>query len=266
MNKFNIVTGGASITSGPWPTWVDIIKEKYKANVFDVSKKGLGNEAIITTALHQASQIKSRDIIVIVMLTNIDKWDWYVDRPDLLDKFAEEKHTITKLDNTQDGGFWGTGSWFPLEKQVYRDNFYSEDYFVMRTLQMIAVFQQVCQARGWKGHIMFDSPIWSMTEQEVNLGGPIDAKSCKLVNTPLNKWLYESLDYVTYEPGLIGFLDDRGIPWFSPKYRAHPGPRAHFEFSKVYIFPFLDLHVEDIGDDIVHLEAFIDKMNQLWTA
>lgn len=259
-----IVTGGASITSGPWPTWVDILKEKYQAELIDVSKIGLGNEAIVATALHQASQLDG-DITVIVMLTNIDKWDWYVDHPGLFEKFSHEKHTITKLGQDHKGGFWGTGSWFPLEKAVYKDNFYSEDYFVMRTLQIIAVFNQVCNQQGWHGHIIFDSPVWSMTEQEVNQGGVIDTTSNRLIKTPLNNWLYKSLNLDIYEPGLIGFLYKNNIPWYSPKYRAHPGPKAHYEFSKKYLFPKLD-YIPALANDNAWVDSYIEKMDQLWTA
>jgi hypothetical protein len=268
-NKHKIIVGGASITQSPWPTWADIVQEKYAGAFFNTAVKGFGNEAIVTSALHQAHKIKNQPgtTVIIVMLTNIDKWDWYVDDPALVAKFSREKHTITKLESEDVGGFWSTGSWFPLEKELFKSNFYSQDYFVMKTLQIIGLFQSVCRAQGWIGHIMFDSPIFSMLESEINNDVEIDYQSNKLVNTLMNRWLYESLDIEKsiYHPGLIGFLAENQIPWYSSKYKNHPGTQSQFEFVKKILFPLLDpLLIEKTSDS--NLVQFVKIMDRLWTA
>ena len=268
-NDHKIIFGGASITQSPWPTWADIVQEKYAGTFFNTAVKGFGNEAIITSALHQAHEIKNQPgtTIIVVMLTNIDKWDWYVDDPELVDKFSREKHTITKIDSTSVGGFWSTGSWFPLEKQLFKAKFYSQEYFVMKTLQMIGLFQCVCQTQGWEGHIMFDSPIFSMLESEMINGVEIEYQSNKLINTSTNRWLYESLDIekTVYHPGLIGFCKDNHLPWYSSIYENHPGTRSQYEFAKKILFPLLDPLLTEKNSDS-HLEQFVNIMDKLWTA
>ena len=265
----NVIISGASNTDGPWPTWADLFQERYYGNFYNVSKKGLGNEAIINLALHRAWQLKDQanDTVILVMLTNIDKWDWYVDRADLVEKFAKEKHTITKLANNHRGGYWGTGRWFPLDKQLYKDNFYSEDYQIRHTLQMIGLFQQVCTANKWNYQILFDSPIWSTTNAKLDLGTTVDCTSNRLINTQENQWLYQSLglkDANIYTPGLLGFLYKNNLPWFSQKYGPHPGTRSHYDFAKEKIFPYYDTRLS-IRHDFDWLDTFVHKMDQLWT-
>lgn len=259
----NLIIGGASNTRGPWPTWADIVCERYNVTAHNVAVKGLGNEAIITTALHKAAEINDKDLFITIMLTTIDKWDWYVDDPDLLKKFDQEKHTITKLSKDSPGGFWGTGIWFPLEKSLYKEKFYSQDYFVMRTLQMIALFKQVCAVNNWRYKILLDSPIWSCLETDL-MPDTVESSSNRLVNTELNKWLYDSLQLESiYNPGLIGFLHNNNMPWYSTKYGRHPGTRGHYEFARNILFPELD-HCLSIKNN--NIEQFVQVMEKLWTA
>ncbi len=262
-----VIIGGASNTNGPWPTWSDIVKQRYHADWVDVSRKGLGNEAIMMKALHAAStQSATDDIMIVVMLTSIDKWDWYVDRADLVARFRQEKHTVTQLSPDSPGGFWGTGSWFPLDKAYFKEHYYSQDYFTLRSLQLLFMFKQICEQKGWHYHIVYDGPIWSMTEQELNQGTPIDLSN-KLVGTELCKWMYDALDIesLTYTPGMIGFLDQNNLPWFSQTYGPHPGPLAHLAFAGSQLFPILDNRLPRNKDD-EWIKQEICKMDALWMA
>jgi hypothetical protein len=262
----NIILGGASITNSPWPTWADAVRYRYVAKHIDTSKKGLGNEAILLRMLDAAAQVHYPDAttFLLPMLTNIDKWDWYVDQKDRIKKYDKEKHSLARIANTQ-GGFWSTGSWFPLEKEIYKENFYSQDYFTLRSLQMLAMFKQICHRQGWKYLILFDSPIWSMTEAEVNQGKEI-LHNHQLINTPLCQWFYQcsgAADNV-YEPGMLGFLYENKLPWFSEKWKCHPGPLSQLAFARQHVIPILDLELPHNGDD--HgLDYTISRMDKLWT-
>lgn len=261
-----VIIGGASNTNGPWPTWSEIVQHRYHADWIDVSRKGLGNEAIILRSLRTAWEHKQDNILIMIMLTSVDKWDWYVDQPALLEKFAKEKHTITYLSDKDPGGFWGTGSWFPLDKTYYQEHYYSQDYFTLRSLQMISMFIDICNKQKWKYHVMYDGPIWSMTEQELNQGGIIQLSN-KLIDTPLCRWAYDSakIQDIGYGPGLIGFLDQNQLPWFSNTYGPHPGPSSHLAFAKDHIFPALNPLLNRYKDDRF-IEQMISKMDNLWTA
>lgn len=262
-----VIISGASTTSSPWPTWSDVIKDRYRANWLDVSQKGMGNEAIILRALRAAFENKNAntEIMIIIMLTNVDKWDWYVNSDLLLNKFNKEKHTITKLHPTDKGGFWCTGSWFPLDKETFKDKYYNQDYFTLKSLQLISVFRDICIHHGWKYHIMYDSPIWSMTEQELNLGSYINTDN-RLITSELCNWLYQSikLNLEVYELGLIGYLHSHSIPWFSKRFGPHPGPLAHLAFTKEFIYPLLDQHLTIIQSN-EYIDQKITRMNDLWT-
>jgi hypothetical protein len=266
MDRPTVIISGASNTAGVWPTWADIVQRSYAANFVNIGKKGLGNEAIILRALSSAWSVKPQsNIVILIMLTTIDKWDWYIDSPDLLEKFNKEKHTITKLQYDSTGGFWCTGSWFPLEKELYYQNYYNEDYFTLKSLQMLSMFKQVCQQNNWKYHITFDSPIWSMTEKELTQKKTVEFDK-KLIKTQLCQWLYNSscASENVYEPGLIGFLHQINHPWFSKTLGAHPGSLGHLLFTKEHVFPFLNNFLLS-RHNLVSIEKEIHLMNRLWT-
>lgn len=261
-----LIISGASNTIGPWPTWADLVCDRYEGTAYNVAVKGLGNEAIITRALHEAERVKDIDgeTLILVMLTTIDKWDWYVDDPVLLEKYSKEKHTISKLTEDAPGGFWGTGIWFPMEKAIYKENFYSQDYFMMRTLQMIAMFEQVCQVNNWGYQILLDSPIWSCLETDL-MPNTVESSSNRLVDTKLNHWLFKSmhLDRI-YAPGLIGYLHNNKLPWYSTKFGRHPGSLGHYKFSKEHVFPVLDCLLP-IKKSLDEIESVATVMDRLWT-
>ena len=260
-----IIISGASNTNSVWPTWATIIQERYNANWVDVSRKGMGNEAIILRALSSAWEYKKdTSLMILIMLTNIDKWDWYVDDPALLDKFNKEKHTITTINNSTPGGFWCTGSWFPLEKELFKEKYYNQDYFTLRSIQLISMFCQVCNSQGWKYHIITDSPIWATTDQELCQGTAVNLEP-KLIKTDLCQWAYESANLANniFEPSLIGFLYQNSLPWYSKTVGAHPGPTAHYTFTKKFIYPILDPILKTNKND-AWIDMLIDRTDKLW--
>ena len=74
----NIIIGGASITDSPWFTWADFLTESTKLPVVDLSSRGVGNEYIVASIVKNLNKI-SKNSLVVVMLTNVDKFDWYVE-------------------------------------------------------------------------------------------------------------------------------------------------------------------------------------------
>jgi hypothetical protein len=261
-----VIISGASNTSSSWPTWATIIHERYKADWVDVSRKGMGNEAIILRALSSAwKHKKDTPLLIVVMLTNVDKWDWYIDNPILLDKFNKEKHTITTINDSIDGGFWCTGSWFPLEKELFKEKYYNEDYFTLRSIQLISMFCQICNLQGWKYHIITDSPIWATTEQELIQGTEINLEP-RLIKTELCQWAYESAKIadVIFQPSLIEFSHQNTLPWHHKTFGPHPGPGAHYAFTKKFIYPILDPLLESNNNDS-WIDMLINRTDALWT-
>lgn len=244
----DIIIGGSSITdTTAWPTWATWINYRYKPQSFiNTGTKGLGNEAIILRAIEKAQEFLHP--VIIVQLTNVDKWDWYVEDKNLLEQMQNEKHTVNLFGN---GGFWSTGSHWPKWKEHYRDNYYSLEYFTYRTVQLIHWFQLLCKSMDWEYYIIFDSPVFSVTEQQLNTG-VISKDQCgsqcllnnKLVST-VAQWIDTSSIYL---PGIIGYAKLNNHSWYTPSIKGHPGSYVHFEFTKNIIAPTLDNTLEPVMD------------------
>lgn len=239
-NPRDIVIGGSSITDATaWPTWATWINYRYQPRSFvNTGTKGLGNEAIILRAVEKAKEFA--DPVIIVQLTNVDKWDWYIEDKDLLQQMQNEKHTVNFFGN---GGFWSTGSHWPKWKEYYRENYYSTEYFTYRTVQLIHWFQLLCKSHNWQYYIIFDSPIFSVTEQQLNSGN-ISVEECtsqKLLENQLVKTVAQWIDTSNiYLPGIIGYAKLNNHNWHTPTTKGHPGSYVHFEYAMNIIAPVLD--------------------------
>ena len=253
-----MIVGGASITEpSAWPTWASWVERRYQPDRFiNVSVKGLGNEVILLKAV-QAAQKLSNPIIV-VQLTSVDKWDWYVENPELINQINKERHPITTLESTDLHGFWSTGSHFPLWKEYYRKNYYSIEYLMYKTLLQIQWFQLVCDKNSWQYYILFDSPILSVTEEQLNTG-QLSVAECvdnKLVQNTLCKTIYELTNFDNiYQPGLIGYSCINNMAWYSDRFKGHPGSLVHYSFMKDIIAPELDKFLTPMVD----FESFLEE-------
>ena len=239
----SVVVSGSSITNDqPWPTWATWVMHRYSGNNFvDVSQKGLGNEAIITRAVAQAQSIENP--LIIVQLTNVDKWDWYVEDPVLLKQLGQEKHKVSCILPTDTSGFWSTGSHFPEWKSYYQKHYLSLQYQMWHTLLLIHWFQMTCKAQHWDNYIIFDSPCLAVTEQQLNKGllNIQDCNNINLANNSLCGLVYDLIDWSEiYQPGLIGHAVLNNMNWWSPKSKGHPGSLVHWSFVKKIIVPVLD--------------------------
>ena len=238
----NVVVGGSSITNtDPWPTWATWLQKRYDAHFIDVSVKGLGNEAIITKAVSQARMLD--DPVLIVQLTNVDKWDWYVENTALIQQMNQEKHQITKISPEDTAGFWGTGSHFPKWKAHYQEHYFGLQYQMWHTLLLINWLQMVCHSQQWNLYVIFDSPLLAVTEQQLNQG-MLSAQECgsrNLTDNTLCRLVHDCIDWSDiYCPGLIGFAVLKDMPWFSEKNKGHPGSLVHWMFTQEVLVPVLD--------------------------
>lgn len=236
-----IIISGSSITNDqPWPTWATWVRKLYGLrNVIDVSTKGLGNKAIILNAINQAAD---RDPgLIVLQLTSVDKWDWYVQNDDKCLSLEKEKHPIFKLNPNELKGFWCTGSHFPLWKKHYLDHYFSMDYQAFDTLVMIQWFKSWCDRFGWKYYIILDSPIFAVPESQLNKQ-QLEKSQChstELISNSLCHTTKINLDGI-YLPGLIGYACLHDLPWFHKIFRGHPGTWIHFEFVKNVVANDLD--------------------------
>ena len=254
-----LIISGGSITHGGWNTWKDFVIGRYDIPTYtNLAKVGLGNESIINRAMIKASVVD--DPIVIIMLTNIDKWDWYVNDPILLSQINNERHTISPIHDGDSGGFWSTGSHFPLFKEYYKQNYYTHEYQLIQTINGIIMLQGFCDSRGIPLLILFDSPIFSCFEYELN-DNPLVLPTHNMLKYPTIKPYASLINGIDDFRGLIGFCEDSNIPWYHPKYKGHPGSKAHYEFAKSRIFEWTDRYYNVINRDQTDVA---DKINKMW--
>jgi hypothetical protein len=265
MNKDNcIIISGSSVTNdSAWPTWATWTRDLYGlTNTIDLSVKGLGNKTIILRALKAAAECGDPQLII-VQLTSVDKWDWYVEDAEKIDRLAREKHSITFLDTADKNGFWSTGSHFPLDKEHYRQHYFGIQYHMFETLMMLQWFQFICQKNHWSYHVIFDSPILAVTEGQLNTGrlSRHECHSQILAENSLSRLVNIDLGNV-YLPGLIGYACLNDLSWHHPLYKAHPSSYAHFCFTKDILAPVLDAHFGRTCD-IQKLEIAARKFQRL---
>lgn len=260
-SNYNIVVGGASCTTdSPWKTWVDLVEARYGIRCKNVGKKGIGNVAIITKTLSEA--LKTKNPIVSVMLTSVDKWDWYTQDKDILDKLKNEKHTGSPINDENDGAYWGTGSHFPLWKEYYLKHYYSLRNMTLDTIKHIDLLVKTCRSRKWPFFIGADYSIFSYTENQCNK----DYKKVKnniptyLIDKSIKVFFDEIKDYIDLQ-GMLKIADRQNLPVIHCRYGPHPGTAAHHQYCKEKIFPFFDKHFAVKKHDI---EEIVEKEQKLW--
>jgi hypothetical protein len=261
-----IIAAGGSITSGPWFTWADLLETASKIECKNVGVRGAGNEYIVQSILNEYNTI-TNETMVIAMFTNCDKFDWYVENQIYKD-LKTEKHPPIPVSNSS--GFWCTGSWFPREKEIYKQYFYSWDHFCARTIQQIINLHLICQVKQCGLLVLFDSPIWSYPEQLINTIGdnsrdPFAAKD--ISDLPLSNHWRQMLDSSLLEidqTSLLGFCWSNQLPWYNAKYKGHPPSGSHYQYYKSVIYPQLNgiMPLQDLD----FLETKINHFNKLWNS
>lgn len=260
----NLVIAGASITNSPWFTWADFLQESTGLHCQNFSSKGSGNEHIVASLVKHQDKI-NKNSLVVVMFTNTDKFDWYVEG----DKYFElqkEKHQPRPI--SQNSGFWCTGSWFPLDKSVYRELFYSHDYFCVKSVQQIMLLTQLCIAKQCKLLILFDSPIWKYSEESINNIGKMNLDPYK--NFVKNELPYFDLWKKLLDPSLVnndkdsllGFCWNNNLPWYNKRMKGHPPSSSHYAFFKQVVEPKISDLLEIKNIDF--LSNKIQKFDNMW--
>ena len=243
-SRSTVIFSGTSVTNDQaWPTWATWIKRHYGfKNVIDQSARGIGNEVILNRAVDAAFKA-SGDVYLLVQLTSVDKWDWYIQDAELMKKIQLEKHPGILVDKNDQYGYWCTGSHFPLWKEHYKDNYFSIDHQTFKTLQLIQWFTMLCEKHNWKHQIIFESPLLSVTEQQLNTG-QLTKDECvqtTLTENSLCRILNNSLDLEQfYLPGIIGYACINNLPWFHPTFKSHPGSLVHYYYARDIVCPALD--------------------------
>lgn len=239
-NKKNLLINGASCTAdSPWKTWADLVGKRYQINLTNLGKKGIGNEAIITKILRKA--YNTEDPVLIVMLTAVDKWDWYTTSSDMIKKIKKEKHNGYTLDDEDDGIYWSTGSHFPLMKEYYKLHYFSLRQMVLNTLKHISLLVNTCKSKKWPFQVLFDYQVFDYTEHDYlnNTIENINFIENNLIDKITKPFFDDIKEFVELE-GLLSTGEKHGLPIIHKKLKAHPGTEVHHVFCKEKIFPFLD--------------------------
>lgn len=251
-NNLNIIVSGGSITNDdPWPTWATFVSEFYQhTNFQNVSIKGLGNKVIILRAVKAAYQSKD-PVLLLLQLTALDKWDWYVTDQDLCQQLKNEKHPLLEIEPGSNHGFWSTGSHFPSFKEYYRDHYFNLEYQAYETVLTLQWFEMLCQKQGWQYHVILDGPIFSVPESQL-IQGLLEKDQCyktNLLNNTLCDILRFNHDHL-YLPGLMGYACLNDLDWYTPRFGAHPGSLVHYLFFQDTIIPVLNTHVQRKNVDL----------------
>jgi len=272
MNTVDVlIIAGASITKSPWYTWADVAIEMLQpSTIIDVSAKGTGNYFITTSCINQIQQLntKNKNVLVMPMFTNIDKFDMYLSSDETA-HYAKEKHKpITLLGSesaTDQYGFWCTGGHWPLIKQDYYDKFFNVEVTVLNTIMLFYSLQQACQHKQVSLVPLFDSDIWDVLELDIN--NFVTEKNNflpkrRMLEYPVVKNFKSLLNNHWYEfESLIGFAHCNNLPFYSNTFKTHPPSQVHYEWY--------DTHIKD-RVQFKHREpsqSFIKKINDfanLW--
>lgn len=268
MKNFDaIVIAGSSVTADEaWPTWATWFRKlSLNIAIHDVSVKGLGNEAIITKALHTAQQFDRP--MIIIQLTSVDKWDWYVENHDLCDTMRRQKHTVTRLRDTDRHGYWSTGSHFPLWKEYYGQHYFGLEHAAFHSAMLLSWYQMTVCARQWSSFVLFDSPIFSVPERTLNQGslGRDQLRSMTLLQNSLCDLVAPSLTFDNiHVPGIIGYAVENQLPWYSARFKGHPGSLIHFEFFRHVMLPRLRELFDCCLLDVDEYHAEAEKYQKLF--
>lgn len=256
-----IVVFGASITSSPWWTWKDFLEIESGLPIIDLSRRGAGNEYMTHSLL---SADIDENTLVVGMLTNVDKFDWYVEG-DQFDSLQKEKHQPIHVG--KNSGFWCTGSWFPGQKEIYKEHFFNLDYFCTKTIQQILLIKNICKNQGSPVEVFFDSPVWDYTEQQLLdriIHGKILEKT-SMLDLPLSsKWktLLDDRNINLQDTSLIGYCIKNDLPWYNHFYKGHPPSSSHWQYYNEIMIPILRKHLELKSHS--NMQAKITKMDLIW--
>jgi len=258
-----IIIAGASITSSPWFTWADYLKDESGLPTVDLSRKGVGNEYIINSLVQNQKHL-GPDSLVVMMLTNIDKWDVFVEGQ-RFDDLLGQKHAPIPIGSRS--GFWCTGSWFPDYKKAYDELYYNVDYFCSRTIQMIMLARSICSTNGSRLEIFYDSDIWNYTEQQLYHSLDKDLPSAgQYLSGDLSKIWATQLqvdDLKTDTDSLISFCWHNDLPWANGFYKIHPPSSSHWRFYQSVMRPRIHT-VCELRDSTDQMLDKIHTMDTLW--
>lgn len=259
-----IVFAGASITASPWFTWADYLRDESGLPAIDLSRKGVGNEYIVNSLIQNQKHL-GPDSLVVIMLTNVDKWDVFVEGQ-RFDDLLEQKHPPIPIG--RHSGFWCTGSWFPDYKKPYHELYYNVDYFCSRTIQMILLARLICANHGSHLEIFYDSDVWNYTEQQLNHsvegkrsppGHYLSGDLSKIWATQL-----QTFDFKTDTESLISFCWNNDLPWANSFYKGHPPSSSHWRFYQSVMRPRIQsvCELRDRTDDMLHKIHYMDTQWQ----
>lgn len=261
-----IISVGASITNSPWWTWKDYLQIESKIKNINLAVPGAGNEFMIHNLVLNKDKL-NENTLVVVMFTNIDKFDWFISK----EKFSELKKEKNKaFAFGKDNGFWWcTGSWFPKEKEIFKDIFYSEDYFIVKTIQQLLLLNELKRIYKFELVVAFDSPIWTYIEQEINqIANDItgyNKKENNLLTNPLSK-IWKDLIEVEFldiaDKSLIGYCIKNNLPWQNEFYGPHPSPISHYKWYKDILVPEL-LKFVDLDLSLDYTDK-LESMEKIW--
>jgi hypothetical protein len=263
-----IVILGASITSSPWYTWKDYVEVETNLKCYDLSARGVGNEYLAHNLMAN-EDLLDEQTLVLCMLTSFDKFDWYVTGQRYID-LQVEKHKPRSV--SASSGFWCTGSWFPLEKDIFKQTFYDEDYFCAKAIQQVLLMQKICQVKNSNLILFFDSPIWTLTEQAINHIKPdnqqtsISALSRDFLAQPLSSMWKQYIDQSlidVQDSSLLGYCWKKGLLWYNEGVKCHPPSSSQWSFYQDIVKPSINQYVPTQDVDLTKkIQTFDEKWKE----
>lgn len=264
-----LIISGASITASPWFTWADVLIEILKPRkVINLAARGAGNRWISLSLINAIMQLPSNQCVMCAaMFTGLDKFDMFLPESKT-HKYLDQKHPPINLKGqyAKSGpSFWCTGSHWPMEKKLYRDNFFDPVMAAIDTMMIFNSLSQVCQNKKVDLWPFFDSYIWNILEQDLNAfveGTALPDRN--FLADPLTQNFSAMLDnqFLQFVP-LINWAIEHDLPYYNDIHKMHPPSKVHLSWIKENIVPALAsrYHLDVIGADF---ERMVDHMSEEW--
>lgn len=272
MNRIDtLIVGGASITNSPWFTWADVAIEMLDpVETIDVSAKGTGNYFIALSCINQIQKLdtNNKNILVMPMFTNIDKFDMYLPQDHTI-KFLNEKHVPITLEGkpARPGqySFWSTGGHWPLVKGQYLENFYDPGITTVNTILLFYSLQKLCDQKSITLFPIFDSNIWCIQEMDLTAfvnGNSTELKRNNLLDSPVVNSVKSLLNKHWYVfESLIDFAINNGYPYYNELHKLHPPSQVHVDWYKKNIEPKLPFKQQQPSKSFL---AKVQEFTELW--
>jgi hypothetical protein len=208
-----------------------------------------------------------QNVLCAAMFTSLDKLDMFLS-DEQTQMYRDQKHIPIDLKGkpvTGGPSFWCTGSHWPLEKQLYLDNFFHPTIAAVDTIMIFNSLARVCEQKNIDLLPLFDSKIWNILERDLNASVKgVAIPDMDLLADPLVRKFSYMLDsaFIEFVP-LINWAMDNKLPYYNDIHKMHPPSNVHYEWFMQNIMPSLVAKYQ-ITNTTPQFVCMIDRLSREW--